>query len=124
MRAGGESSLTSIYDRLLVTPSFIDVFPRIAEALSDDRGSSSTSTCRDVIVGCESVFRVLQTGVVEGLHMQVDVKPAEGGLLQGIPSDRLTVLHPFSPGQFVIGGGWVGRVESIRHNVSPLHTWR
>ena len=74
------------------------------------------SSCRHVIT---RKHLAMQTGVVECLHMKVDVKTAEGTILSNISSDRLSGLHPFSPSQFVIGGGWVGRVESIRHDVRP-----
>lgn len=49
--------------------------------------------------------------------MLVDLQPEKGPPLLGVSSERLAALHPFAPGHFVIGGGWVGRLESIRHDV-------
>ena len=49
--------------------------------------------------------------------MMVDLQPEKGPPLLGVSSERLAALHPFAPGHFVIGGGWVGRLESIRHDV-------
>lgn len=70
----------------------------------------------------------VQTGVVVDMHMLVDLQPEEGAITSGVPSERLAALHLFSPGQFVIGGGWVGRVDSIRHDVRAsvlsLSAWK
>lgn len=71
-----------------------------------------------------------QTGVVVGLHMLVDLQSDGGALMRGVSSERLATPHPFYPGQFVMGGGWVGRVDSIRHDVrfstlsQALRKWR
>ena len=50
--------------------------------------------------------------------MRVDLRRADdGALLTDVPSQRLAAVHPFVPGHFVIGGGWVGRISSILHDV-------
>ncbi len=53
-----------------------------------------------------------------GEHATVDVRHRDGRVERDVPAERLTAVHPFAPGQFVVGGGWVGRIDSIRHDVS------
>jgi len=52
------------------------------------------------------------------VHLEVDVRDASGARINGLPSTRLARRHPFAPGHFVVGGFWVGHIESIRHDVT------
>lgn len=52
------------------------------------------------------------------MHLEVDVRDAFGARINGLPSTRLARRHPFAPGHFVVGGHWVGRIESIGHDVT------
>ena len=64
----------------------------------------------------------LQTGSVVEVHMRVDLRRADdGALLTDVLSERLAAVHPFVPGHFVIGGGWVGRISSILHDVRSAY---
>jgi hypothetical protein len=54
------------------------------------------------------------------LHAVVDVRHRDGRVERDVPAERLASVHPFAPGQFVVGGGWVGRIDSIRHDVRMI----
>ena len=60
----------------------------------------------------------LQTGQVAGVQLSLDVELPGGERMQGVSSERLALPHPFAPGHFVVGGAWVGRVDSIVHDIT------
>lgn len=60
----------------------------------------------------------LQTGQVAGVQLTLDVELPGGERMQGVSSERLALPHPFAPGHFVVGGAWVGRVDSIVHDIT------
>ncbi|KAG0465389.1 hypothetical protein HPP92_019553 [Vanilla planifolia] len=61
-----------------------------------------------------------QFGRVVEVSMVVDLETSMGELIEGVNSRKLVRLCPFSLGDFVVHGSWLGRVSRVFDQVSVL----
>nr|APB87922.1 ubiquitin-conjugating enzyme E2 24 [Dendrobium officinale] len=61
-----------------------------------------------------------QLGRVVDVNMSVDLETSLGELIEGVDSKKLVKVCPFSPGDYVIQGNWLGRVSRVIDRVTVL----
>ena len=70
----------------------------------------------DVVARAEDALGA--QGVAAAVHLDLDLRFADGSLVRGVNARRVAHVRAFRPGHYVAYGDWVGKI----HDVCLLYT--
>ena len=56
-------------------------------------------------------------GVVSAVHLDLDLRFADGSLVRGVNARRVAQVREFRPGHYVAYGDWVGKIHDVTEDV-------
>ena len=56
-------------------------------------------------------------GVVSAVHLDLDLRFADGSLVRGVNARRVAHVREFRPGHYVAYGDWVGKIHDVTEDV-------